>query len=135
LKTGQLNPPGLFAVPPYGATLAKPTDGKLKVALGDLPTTLAPPPLAESMTRPADPHISRNGESAPVGVVTTGLDVVDATRAFNEDLMRRLAGQPALHEAADPAAAIQSTRADGFAGFPRRPSLKQAVTLPMRTSP
>jgi acetyl esterase len=79
------------------------------------------------MTRPADPHIPRTGELPLVGVVTTGLDVVDETRAFNEDLMRRLAGQPALYEAADPLAAIQATRAGGFAGFSRRPPLPQGA--------
>jgi acetyl esterase len=56
----------------------------------------------------------------PEGVSTTGLDVVEETRAANEDLMRRMAGQPAIYEAEDQAGAIEATRSGGFAGIPRK---------------
>jgi acetyl esterase len=60
---------------------------------------------------------------AVAGVATTGLDVAEETRAFNSDLMRRMAGQPAVYEAVDQAAAIQAVRRGGFAGIPqKRPS-------------
>jgi acetyl esterase len=62
-----------------------------------------------------------------VGVATTGLDVAAETRAFNQDLMRRMAGQPALYDAADPAAAIRAIRAGGFGLLPQRPSLDHGI--------
>jgi acetyl esterase len=55
-----------------------------------------------------------------VDVSTTGLDVVAETRAANEDLMGRMAGQPAIYEADDQAAAIEAIRSGGFAGIPRK---------------
>src|ERR1700735_1455509 len=72
--------------------------------------------------------------SASASVVTTGLDVAAETRSFNEQLMSRMAGQPALYQAKDPAAAIQALRAGSFSGQPAvrrdpgrgRPALHQA---------
>jgi acetyl esterase/lipase len=67
-------------------------------------------------------------------VITTGLDVIEETRSFTEQLSERLAAQTPLYEAADPAAAIADARAVGFTGN-LRPSLEQArdrvVTSPI----
>jgi acetyl esterase len=68
--------------------------------------------------------MSTASPSASAGVITTGLDVAAETRSFNEELMSRLAGQPALYEAADPAAAIEAARSGSFTGAPR-PRLDQ----------
>jgi len=63
--------------------------------------------------------------SASAGVITTGLDVAAETRSFNEQLMSRVADQPALYEAPDSAAAIEAAREGSFTGAPR-PRLDQA---------
>lgn len=75
------------------------------------------------ISEPAGLSASDPGTAARpgAGVATTGLDVVEETRAFNADLMRRMAGQPALYEAVDQAAAIQAVRKGGFAGIPQKP--------------
>lgn len=62
--------------------------------------------------------MSAPSSSASASVVTTGLDVVAETRSFNEQLMRAMAGQPALYQAKDPAAAIEAARAASFSGQP-----------------
>jgi acetyl esterase len=56
-------------------------------------------------------------------VVTTGLDVAEETRAFNEGLIAKMAGQTPLYEAPDPEAAIRAVRREGFAGIPPREPL------------
>jgi acetyl esterase/lipase len=69
--------------------------------------------------------LNKLSASASAGVVTTGLDVAAETRSFKEQLMNRVASQPALYEAPDPAAAIEAARTGSFTGAPR-PRLDQA---------
>jgi acetyl esterase len=60
-------------------------------------------------------------------VVTTGLDVADETRAFNEGLIAKMGDQTPLYEAEDVAAAIRAVRSEGFAGIPPREPLPHGV--------
>jgi acetyl esterase len=58
--------------------------------------------------------------SALSGVVTTGLDVSEETRAFNEQLIEMMSGDPPFYEEVGGPADIERIRREGFAGIPRK---------------